>query len=196
MVVVGSLFATYRSFSYGLRNYAGVTLGVTRGEVRYRLGSPPVVFGKASDDPTGPWGKYQPVYFVDPKRDPINQLPKGTTDEDYDEWSYEPSDVSSINVKFDTKSNRVISVGCFDFSLTHSDCPPLLGVISGASEEALLKRLGKPTREVLDQEAKTVHYDDLGAAFVLKRSRVYGFGLEKQDVRSGAIMSRILMGLF
>jgi hypothetical protein len=194
-LVSAILLRTYREYSDGTRKYADVTLGDTREEVRYRLGSPPVVFGKALGDTSGPWGDFQPLYYADPKRDPVNQLPKGTTDKDYDEWSYDPSSVSSLNVKFDMKTDRVIGIGCFDFSSTHSDCPSILGVNSGDSEASLFRKLGKPTRQVVKSGTKNVHYDDLGVDFVLGRAKVYGFGVRRDRSSPRPPFSRVLVGL-
>jgi hypothetical protein len=152
-----------------VNSYAGVTIGQSKGEVIYALGRPSSVLEtEIHTEKEGPWKKYRLNKVVEPK-DGTAELSK------YNAWQYESPVTGRLDVAFDSDSESgVVSViGCY--SSTHGDCPDLLGVSAGATEDSLVATLGQPDTAALDPDSsvKTLTYTKLNASFVLSMRRVY-----------------------
>lgn len=111
-----------------------------------------------------------------------SDLPKGTSVNDYDQWSWDVPNAgrSTIDADFDGRKN-LIRVECFDFSDTHKACPDHLGVAVGMTEEGVIVALGQPDKSSIDgfDEVKTLTYQDVGVDLLLTRGKVYGIGIEQ-----------------
>jgi hypothetical protein len=178
----------YRSYSrltVQLVSFGGVTLGDTRGEVRYKRGEPPVVYGMPQPG--------EPVvhgYFTDPRKNPSNALPDGTETDTFPSWAYSNNDTlnAHFDVTFDAKSGRVAAIDCVDQSdPPTSYCERVAGLGIWDPEGRITSLLGAPTQQSIDElsSVKTMEYSDIGLAFLLKRQRIfaiylYGTGSPKQ----------------
>jgi hypothetical protein len=192
-VVVGLEIANrHARFERDLSHYMNVAISDDRDEVMYKLGYPPAVTGPVEEENNQRW---QRVYRTDGS-DPRNALPEGASVEEYPEWSYDIGDFGSrIDVEFD--GEEVQSITCFTNSQRgySLDCLPLFGVSIGDSEETLIGLLGQPDRSMLSGVAKRVRYDDIGAEFVLTRSRVYMIVLHRQKGSRNSQIARFVTSL-
>jgi hypothetical protein len=57
------------------------------------------------------------------------------------------------------------------------NCPPLLGIQDGTSEDTLVEKLGNPSDQKIDGITKKIGYSDLGAWFYLEKRKVYMIGV-------------------
>jgi hypothetical protein len=167
-------FHTYRILALQLSGLGGVALGDTRGDVRYKRGDPPFVYGAAQ--PGEPTVR---VFYTDRTKDPDNALPEGADVDSYPTWSFAkgPSMDIRLDVTFDPKTGRASKIDCID----RTDPPTFYcGTVAGIGiwdlEAKLAALLGKPTRQWIDDKSgvKTVEYGDIGAIFLLRKQRVYG----------------------
>jgi hypothetical protein len=195
VVLCALLFATgwtlraYARFSDQLSALGGMTIGDTRGDAKYKLGVPPIVYG--SDEP-GEAGVR--VYYTDPEKDPLkdpaNALPAGTDINSFRTWSYQlSSNVGPhLDLTFDTHSGHISKIACVDQSNPATAyCGRFLGMAIDDPEARIIAQLGNPTRELIDDTTgvKTMEYGDVGVVFLLARQRVFGMsvigtGLRKQ----------------
>jgi hypothetical protein len=171
---IGWSIHAYRILAQQLSGLGGVALGDTRGDVRYKRGEPPFVYGSAQ--PGEPTVR---VYYTDRTKDPENALPEGTDVDSYPTWSFAkgPSMDIRLDVTFDPKTGRASKIDCID----RTDPPTFYcGIVAGIGiwdlEARLDALLGKPTRQWIDDKSgiKTMEYGDIGATFLLKQQRVYG----------------------
>ena len=124
-------FHSYERLGDQLSALAGITLGDTRGEIRYKRGVPPVVYGGQDDGQ----GSATRAYYTDRETDPGNALPEGADINGYRTWSYDsgPSPSAHLNITFDTATGRTSRIDCIDqLDPPTSFCPPLVGI--GISE--------------------------------------------------------------
>lgn len=179
-IVVYAADNAYRSYSrltVQLASFGGVTLGDTRGEVRYKRGAPPVVYGTPQPGEAVVHG-----YFTDPTKNPANALPDGTDTETFSTWAYSNNDTLNphFDVTFDAKSGRVASIGCVDQSdPPTSYCERVAGLGIWDPEGRIISLLGAPTQQSIDEKSsvKTMEYSDIGLAFLLKRQRIFAIYL-------------------
>jgi hypothetical protein len=171
---IGWSFHAYRILALQLSGLGGVALGDTRGDVRYKRGDPPFVYGAAQ--PGEPTVR---VYYTDRTKDPENALPEGTDVDSYPTWSFAkgPSMDIRLDVTFDPKTGRASKIDCID----RTDPPTFYcGIVAGIGiwdlEPKLTALLGRPTRQWIDDKSgiKTMEYGDIGATFLLRKQRVYG----------------------
>jgi hypothetical protein len=202
LVLVGMslvvLLAGFHNFRRQLERYANVPIQGNKAEVLYRLGYPPEVLGETKKDENGVW---QRVYQTDPKVDPKNAMPEDKKVQDYDGWVYpiNGDGTRSVTVDFDARSSNVETVTCMDdFSgppppksfVLDSPCAPLLGVVINATEEEVVRRLGRNYRYQLNGVTKNLLYKDVGVEVVLTKGRVYMLKLHRARGDDGAVFKR------
>jgi hypothetical protein len=174
---LGGPIRTYGRLAVQLATLGGVALGDTRGEVRYKRGDPPFVYGAVNPGET-----VVHVYYTDRQKDPDNAMPEGTEIDAYQTWSYatNPSLNVRLDVSFDAKSGRASRIDCVD----KSDPPTFycgnvaeIGIWDPESRVTIL--LGTPTQQSIDQKSgvKTMEYRDIGVIFQLRQQRVYGISV-------------------
>lgn len=156
----------------GLDEYCGVSRTDSRSVILYRLGTPGFVAnpGNATYYSTLIDGEY-----VREREGPRNLviMPSNSKVGDYSSWRYRRGD-SFLAVGFE-ESGQVASVSCsVGFG---RDCPPLLGVRLGDTEEDIAKTLGKPEWQKIEGTTKAVAYDAYGVIFFLEKERVYDMTL-------------------
>jgi hypothetical protein len=170
-------FNNYRLLALQLAGLGGVAPGDTHGDVRYKRGDPPFVYGVAQ-----PGEATVRVYYTDRTKDPANALPEGSDVDSYPTWSYAkgPSMDIRVDVTFDPKTGRATKIDCID----RTDPPTFYcGAVAGIGiwdlEARIAALLGKPTRQWIDDKSgiKTMEYGDIGAIFLLRQQRVYGLSL-------------------
>src|SRR5262249_32487170 len=90
----------------------------------------------------------------------VSEIEKGKTVEDFDRWSYEYS-YSRLDLTFDQRSHRLIDITCFSgnggIAPAHQ-CPPLMGISDGNTEQELVDTLGAPDSSTIDGVTKTMLY--------------------------------------
>jgi len=174
-----------------------MTLGDSRGDARYKLGVPPMVYG--SDQP-GEAGMR--VYYTDPERDPqkdpTNALPAGTDINSFYTWSYElgRSVGPHLDLTFDPHSGRIAKIACVDQSdPPTSYCGRFLGISVDDPEARIVAQLGSPTRQLIDDTTgvKTMEYSDVGVIFLLARRRVFGMSVFGPGPRRQAPIDRFFI---
>jgi hypothetical protein len=187
-LVAYAVYLSYRSYSrltVQLASFGGVSLGDSRGGVRYKRGDPPVVYTEPKAGESVVHG-----YYTDPKKNPNNALPDGTDTDTFPTWAYSNNDNLNprFDVTFDVKSGRVAKVDCVDQSdppTSYCDRVAGLGIWDAESRITLL--LGAPTQQAIDETSgvKTMNYSDIGLAFMLKRQRIFGiylYGTERKPL--------------
>jgi hypothetical protein len=170
-------YRSYGRLTLQLASLGGVTLGDTRGEVRYKRGEPPVVYGTPQPG--------EPVvhgYFTDARKNPANALPDGTDTDTFPTWAYSNNDNLNphFDVTFDAKSGRVATIDCVDQSdPPTSYCDRVAGLGIWDPEGRITSLLGAPTQQTIDEKSsvKTMEYSDIGLAFLLKRQRIFAIYL-------------------
>ena len=191
LLAAGWTLHSYAHYGEQLSTLAGMTLGDSRGEVKYKLGVPQIVSG--GDDPDGTEG----AYYTDSQKHPDQAMPAGSDIDHFRTWSYHSSTISQahIDLTFDAASGRVAQISCID----HSDpatmyCGMLVGVAIGDPEARVTSLLGTPTRESIDerQGVKTMEYADVGAGFLLAKQRVYGIWVVGSGARKAPPLERFL----
>jgi hypothetical protein len=189
---------SYRSYSHltvQLATLGGVTLGDSRGEVRYKRGDPPVVYAEPQSGEAVVHG-----YYTDPQKDPANPLPEGTDANSFPTWTYFSNAALNprFDVTFDAKSGRVTKIDCVDQSdPPTSYCDRVAGVGVWDVEARITTLLGTPTRQSIDEKSgvKTMDYGDIGLVFLLKRQRVFGIYLYGSESRVQIPMNRFKLWL-
>jgi hypothetical protein len=173
----------FRRFEQGLESYCDVPIERDRAETMYRLGAPPFVLD-AGDPKSEYYGLGLALYSTEANGDgSLPSMPDGKRIDDFDVWGYSrhgKSETVTVNVTFDHVTHGVSEVSCFDMSDdpdSTASCPPLLGVLMGMNEEAVVNRFGQGARSQLDGPSKTISYEDLGLEIVLSKNRVYGLKL-------------------
>jgi hypothetical protein len=202
-VLCALLFATgwtlrsYARFSDQLSTLGGMSLGDTRGDARYKLGVPPVLYG--SDEP-GEAGMR--VYYTDPEKDPqkdpANALPAGTDINSFHTWSYElgSSLGPHLDLTFDSRSGHIAKIACVDQSNPPTSyCGRFLGMAVDDPEARIIGQLGSPTRQLIDDRTgvKTMEYGDIGVIFMLARQRVFGISVFGSGLRKQPPLDRFLL---
>jgi hypothetical protein len=142
---------------------------MTMPEVEYVMGYPPYVKGSEGE------GGWRGRRVLDTSKD----LEKGQHIEDYSSWSFD-----QIDVDFDGTTKTVNEIACN--SIEKMGCPALLGLQDGLSEEAVFKRLGKPSYEQIDGVTKTVEYESLGTWFYLAKNKIYPLGVKTKETQAPA----------
>jgi hypothetical protein len=186
-------FHAYVKLGDQLSTLAGITLGDTRGEIRYKRGVPPVVYG-GKDDGQGSGIR---AYYTDRETDPSNALPDGADINTYRTWSYDsgPSPNAHLNISFDAGTGRTSRIDCIDqLEPPTSFCPRVVGIGISDPELRVTSILGRPTRQSIDDHSgvKTMIYDDLGLVFLLAQQRVYGISVQGIDAHKREPIGRFL----
>lgn len=168
-------YGAYGRYTQQLSALDGIALGDTRGDIRYKLGDPPIVYANEAPDASGPH-----LLHTDPQKDPA--VPVGADLDTYHKWSYDngSGSISHLDISFDATSGRVSRVDCFDRSDSPTGyCSRLLGTGVGDPDARIVTVLGAPTRQVIDDKSgvKTMDYDDLGVEFLLARQHVYALSV-------------------
>lgn len=138
----------WQAFQTDLTSYRGVSIGLTKTDVQYALGSPQTVQGPERDAGDG-WTTSSPLRVniheenasIPEGYDP---LPKGKTATDYNEWHYWNSE-GTFDVVFNAKSGRVESIHCWQPGT--APCPEIFGIGQNTQEKTVLRLLGKPDKE-------------------------------------------------
>ncbi|MGH8232233.1 MAG: hypothetical protein ACRESY_10465 [Steroidobacteraceae bacterium] len=182
LFAAGWTFRSYGRFSDQLSGVAGMTLGDTQGEVKYKLGIPPIVSGSSDPGDAG-----VRAYYTDPQKDPTHAMPQGVDIDHFHTWSYDNGSLTGphLDLTFDPATSRVSRIVCIDNSDPATVyCGRLLGISIGDPEGRVSTVLGEPTRQYIDEKlgVKTMEYGDIGAAYLLAKQRVFGISV----VGSGA----------
>lgn len=183
----------WQAFNADLTTYRGVSIGLTKTDVQYALGTPQTVQGPERDAGDG-WTTSSPlrvnVYEENASiPEGYDPLPKGKTATDYNEWHYWNSD-GTFDVVFNAKSGRVESIRCWQPGT--APCPEIFGVGQYTSEETILRLLGKPDKEEVSggdliagvsgdgptvgmpaEVSKSMDYNALGLHLMLMKKEVY-----------------------
>ena len=172
--------------------YADLRLGMTMAEVKYAKGYPTGVLenpGKETGDLLKPNAAMSDPPPFDPSKPfirepapptgyrvvlPTKALKNAQRVEDYRSWEYEQAD-HRIDVDFDAATGMLREIACF--SRHTMNCPPLLGIQDGTSEDILVQKLGKPSNQKIDGVTKKINYSDLGVWFNLEQRKVYMIGV-------------------
>lgn len=186
-------FRAYRLFGDQLSALCGITLGDTRGEIRYKRGEPPIVYGDLQ-----PGDSIAHPYYTDREKDPDNALPEGADITTYHTWTYYngSSPNPQLDITFDPALGRVSKIDCIDQSDPPTNyCTRLAGLGIGDQESRIVSFLGTPTRQPIDEKSgvKTMEYSDLGLVFLLARQRVYGISVRGTDAHKRVSISRFLI---
>ncbi|HEY4974476.1 MAG TPA: hypothetical protein VII41_12755 [Steroidobacteraceae bacterium] len=168
-------YAAYVRFGEQLSILDGIGLGRTRGEIRYILGDPPVVYSNEAPGESG-----NRILYTDRAKDPT--LPAGTDIESYRTWLYDNGSSLDphLDITFDPNSGRATKIDCVDQSDPPSGyCSRLLGAGIGDGEYRVIALLGVPTRQSIDDKSgvKTMIYDDIGVVLLLARQRVFALSV-------------------
>jgi hypothetical protein len=188
-----STCADLRRFETEVSELAGIRIGESRDEVRYRLGIPERVLAElAPIEVDGKsWGAARIVYWVENPPSPVNALPAGTEIDDYSAWDYVQTDNARLTVEFGP-NGAVKDLECTALRETRPyACGPVAGIWNGESEEKVLL-MGEPTREQISGVTKLMVYEDLGVYFRLTEGRVYQVGLSGGGRKSQASIGRYL----
>jgi hypothetical protein len=201
IIVVSVTVSTVRAFTHfreQVSGLGGIALGDSQGEVIYKLGRPHEVL---ADPPNGQkiagWEGDQLVYDTSDKKEGAPKsasMPPGTTIEQYPAWMYDsPQSRGDLRASFDRTSGRVDEIDCFDFNKPPTEfCPKLLGIGVGDSEAEILADLGEPSRQSIDAGVKTIEYRDIGVAFLLEKTRVYGIKVTGPDAHKSVPWRRFV----
>jgi hypothetical protein len=144
--------------------YAEISLGDSKEQVLYEKGSPTDVLVEATDLPAYMHGALEVV-----------KIPPDKSVTDYAHWEYESADSGRVDVDLSPKTQRVVRVFCY--STEQHECPSLLNIARGTTEDQVINALGKPSHTELSTATKTLRYSQYQVAFYLERRRVYGFEL-------------------
>lgn len=156
-------------------SYANISVGDSKDEVRYALGSPTEV---AEDAPsTSDLAGWQVLFAV-------SDLKDGKHFSDYDSWTYDSSSEGRIDVDFSPESGKVIRVFCY--ATAERRCPQLLGISDGATEDEVVQRLGEPSAAEIGPKSpeKKISYNHFNVVFLLVKRRVYALQLESDEWRA------------
>lgn len=141
-------------------SYNGISLRMSKPEVRLAMGEPTNV-GEID-------AKLGGVAIHVTK---ASETPSGKSITKYDFWSYDINDEKvSINVTFDSALKNVKEISCYSVT---DYCQPILGISTGTSEESVVDKLGKPTKEKVDGAIKSMIYSNLNLKFRLENKAVY-----------------------
>jgi hypothetical protein len=192
---VDSGVRSYSRLTAQLATLGGVTLGDSRGDVRYKRGDPPVVYGAPQPGDSVVHG-----YFTDPKVDPDNALPAGTDTDTFPTWAYSSNATMNphFDVTFDAKSGRVAKIDCVDQSDPPTAyCDRVAGLGIWDAESRITSLLGTPTQQSIDEKSgvKTMDYTDIGLVFLLKRERVFAIYVYGTESRKSLPVSRFKVWL-
>lgn len=197
LFAVGWTLRSYARFSDLLSTLGTMTLGDTRGDARYKLGVPPVVYGSSEPGEAG-----MRVYYTDPEKDPqkdpANALPAGTDINSFRTWSYQlgSSFGPHLDLTFDPGTGHISKITCVDQSdPPTSYCGRLLGMAVGDPEGRIIAQLGTPTRQLIDDTTgvKTMEFGDVGVVFLLARQRVFGMSVFGTGLRKQPALTRFLI---
>jgi hypothetical protein len=185
-------YLAYARLAAQLSGLGGVALGDTRGDVRYKRGDPPFVYGTAE-----PGQSTVRVYYTDRQKDPDNAVPEGTDVDTYPTWSYANSPTLQIrlDVTFDPKLGRASKIDCTDRSDPPTFyCGRVAGIGIWDAESRISLLLGKPTQQWIDDKTgvKTMDYRDIGVMFLLKKQRVFGISVTGLQARKPIPADRFL----
>lgn len=145
--------------------YMDVAMGMDRREVLAMLGYPTSVLGKENSE----FGS--PVYYTGQTADKKNQMPEGTTIDNYNEWMWDRSKPNEYRlVEFD-KVGKVIRIVCFTDSKL--ECPPMYGVRPGMSEKDVVRLIGKPNFLSFSGSSKSLRFMRLGIGVSFEKNGVY-----------------------
>lgn len=122
--------------------------------------------------------KGRPAYVVDNSGHAAKQLltkfediPKGKTARDYDEWEFPVGgkESGSVEIRFSGKPMQLTEIGCYSKT---GYCVPVSGISTGASEDEVIERLGTPHNVQLNNGSQTFNYPDWHLSLLLEKKRV------------------------
>lgn len=142
--------------------YGDITIGGTRRETRYAMGTPATIA-----PPAGPATSTQDDAALE-------RAPR---------WYYR---AGTATTALDFGENgRLRSVTCGDVRLDSFGCPPALGVTLGMFEDEIWYRLGAPDHESYQGDTKNIGYDGLGLTFALRKFEVVAIKLADARANGG-----------
>jgi hypothetical protein len=139
-------------------SYYGLALGMTLDEVVHVKGRPAYV---ALDSENS--SRQLLIKFED--------IPKGRTPKDYYEWEFPigRSAPASLEIIYSRKTLQVIQIACYS---TAGYCLPISGISTGASEDEVMDKLGKPHNVRSNKTSETLDYPGLHLSLLLENKRV------------------------
>jgi hypothetical protein len=147
--------------------YYGLSIGMSMTEVRDAKGTPTYVLEEPAIE-----GEGSLVHEA-------NNLNPGENVQNYRQWSFVDNalpDGARLDVKFSNQNNRVERLFCY--SEGTRQCPALLGIYDGTTEQKLKERLGAPTTDESSHDMlEKLTYSDLHVCFFLQRQRVFMLGI-------------------
>jgi len=125
----------------------------------------------------------EPTLVEEPDKDPkmvgwmsfmkTSEIPAGKSIDDYDHWSYEyGTKRASLNVAFDSNSKKAKEISC-DSRNTDEPCQAIFNISTGTSEEGVIEKLGRPSKEHIQNGIKTMIYSDLNLQLFLQKKVVF-----------------------
>jgi len=186
LVMAGYCF--YMKLPQRLTHYQGLELGMTTSEVMYRKGEPSGVFTTAM--PSGVFKKKVGIEeeeiaeFMSDKYEfrfifDKHKIPKGSNVENYDEWYFMEKDSHRLDVKFDVPNGNVVEIACYP--RIEYGCEMVNDIGINSTEINVKKRLGKPSKEVLEGLVKSIEYKNYNIKFYLEKEKVRAIILKKFD---------------
>jgi ElaB/YqjD/DUF883 family membrane-anchored ribosome-binding protein len=161
LLLVGAYLYYSESVPRWQTQYAELGVGMGMDEVRYIKGDAQDFLGPRDKK----FGGRQLLFPRD--------LKAGQTDEDFDGWEYDlAGGRANLRVLFDAQK-RVRTITCFSQAV--QICPPLFGLSDGATEPAVIERLGPTKWSTWNRSGgwKVLSYYQLNAAFYMKKNRIY-----------------------
>jgi len=83
---------------------------------------------------------------------------------------------AQIDVTFNPEKTAVIVIECYSDDRL-GRCPSIAGISDGASEQEVVRKLGKPERSSIEGVTKSLYYSAVGVRLVLSKERVYMLGI-------------------
>lgn len=174
-------------FRNNLSSYQGVTIGQTKSEVLYAIGTPDTVQGPLEVRPDGT--ELSSPLLLNPAADSdhipfsYDPVPIGKSAEEYHNWHYwTPESIFTVN--FDSKNGKVSSIDCIPFDTLKYKCEPIFGIVLLMTEDKVIEKLGTPDENIMLGGGvflgspvfvtKHLYYKDIGVRIILREKRVSG----------------------
>ena len=139
-------FNYYNNLPTKQTSYNGISLRMSKPEVRLAMGEPTNV------------GEIDSMLGEVVNIAKASKTPSGRSIVKYDYWSYEINDnKATIGVTFDSDFKNVKEISCYS---AVDSCQPILGISTRTSEESIVDKLGKPTKEITEGAIKSMLYSD------------------------------------
>ena len=185
IVILGTSFIAYVSQTKPETVYSNLKLGMTMQQVKEAEGDKPSLVGIFHDaNAQDPVPEGAPIHDLLSQRALVlldaTKIPIGKKVEDYPVWSYSSADQHTVlRVDFDQNTKALTGVSCLSTAYDRPNsfgimnCQGLLGIQDRWSEDALVKKLGKPDEEKTDGDVKILRYTDHGVQYFLMQGGVF-----------------------